>query len=210
MGTSERKKREKQKRRESIIDAAEKVFFSRGFDTATMDDIAKKSELSKGTLYLYFKSKEDIHLAVAIRAINILNSLLPDIGSKKDNAIDKLKKLAATFISFAGKFPGHLKSILYVESLDFRQLSLSREELKDVIFRETPVRMVMELVEQGVNEKIIRSDIPPGIIANTLWSQMLGMYQFVTIQRGLFEMVDMETEELLDASIELVLNGIRS
>ena len=59
MGIAERKEREKLQRRKDIIDAAEKVFFYRGFESATMDEIAEKVELSKGTLYLYFKSKEE-------------------------------------------------------------------------------------------------------------------------------------------------------
>ena len=72
MGIAERKEREKQQRREEIMQAAEEVFFSKGFEKSTMDDVAEKAELSKGTLYLYFKSKEDLHMAVARKAINLL------------------------------------------------------------------------------------------------------------------------------------------
>lgn len=56
MGTTERKKREKERRRNTIIDAAEKVIFSKGLDQSTMTEIAQEAELSKGTLYLYFKN----------------------------------------------------------------------------------------------------------------------------------------------------------
>ena len=58
MGIQERKEREKLQRREDIIDAAEKVFFKKDLDSATMDDVANEAELSKGTLYIYFKSKK--------------------------------------------------------------------------------------------------------------------------------------------------------
>ncbi len=210
MGTSERKKREKRKRRDDIIDAAEKVFFSKGFESTTMDDIAVQSELSKGTLYLYFKSKEDLHLAVAMRSISILNWLTEGIAIEAHNAIQKLKTLGHTFISFAKQYPGHLQSILHVERLDFRQLSLSKNDLKHVIFSETPVKMVMELVEQGVSEGIIRKDISPGIIANMLWTQMLGLFQFVNSQKGLFEMVELTEDELFENYMELVLSGVKS
>ena len=56
MGIAERKEREKLQRRNDIIDAAERLFFQHGFETPTMDDVAREAELSKGTLYLYFKS----------------------------------------------------------------------------------------------------------------------------------------------------------
>lgn len=82
MGIAERKEREKQQRREEIIQAAEKVFFSKGFEKSTMDDIAERAELSKGTLYLYFKSKEDLHMAVARKAIGLLNSITSAVKKK--------------------------------------------------------------------------------------------------------------------------------
>jgi len=56
MGTTERRNRERKQREEQIINAAEKVFFERGFDNSTMDDVAGAAELSKGALYTYFKN----------------------------------------------------------------------------------------------------------------------------------------------------------
>jgi TetR/AcrR family transcriptional regulator len=50
MGITERKEREKEQRRNAIIDAAEKIFFTKGMDNSTMDDVAEEAELSKGTL----------------------------------------------------------------------------------------------------------------------------------------------------------------
>ncbi|MCK5408322.1 MAG: helix-turn-helix transcriptional regulator, partial [Candidatus Krumholzibacteria bacterium] len=60
MGIAERREREKEQRRIDIIDAAERVFFSKGWQAATMDDVAEAVELSKATLYLYFKNKEEL------------------------------------------------------------------------------------------------------------------------------------------------------
>jgi AcrR family transcriptional regulator len=54
-------------RRSQILDAAEGVFTRKGFDEARMEDIAGKTGLSKGTLYLYFKSKDDLILAILDR-----------------------------------------------------------------------------------------------------------------------------------------------
>ena len=60
MGIRERKEREKERRRQQITVAAKKVFSDKGFNRATMDDIANEAELSPGTLYLYFKNKEEL------------------------------------------------------------------------------------------------------------------------------------------------------
>ena len=58
MGIQERKEREKERRRQQIMVAAKRVFSEKGFNKATMEDIAQEAELSPGTLYLYFKNKD--------------------------------------------------------------------------------------------------------------------------------------------------------
>ena len=60
MGIQERKEREKERRRQQIMVAAKRVFSEKGFNKATMEDIAHEAELSPGTLYLYFKNKEEL------------------------------------------------------------------------------------------------------------------------------------------------------
>jgi AcrR family transcriptional regulator len=56
-----------EERKQQILDAAEDVFTQKGLDEARMDDIAGQTGLSKGTLYLYFKSKEDLIIAILDR-----------------------------------------------------------------------------------------------------------------------------------------------
>jgi len=209
MGITERKEREKQRRREDIVLAAEKVFFSKGFEHATMDDIADQVELSKGTLYLYFKGKEDLHLAVALKAIGLLNSMTHTIGEMKLNALEKLVKLGLTFIGFSKKFPDHMNAILSLEGVDFKKISSTANDLRLFIYQESPVRQVLEFIDEGIEEKSIRNDIPPIIIANTLWIQMLGVIQMALKRRVLFEMIELTPEDLYKNHIELVLNGIK-
>ena len=56
-----------EERKDQIMNAAEEVFTQKGFNEARMDDIAEETGLSKGTLYLYFKSKDDIIIAILDR-----------------------------------------------------------------------------------------------------------------------------------------------
>lgn len=72
MGPKERKEREKEHRREEIIKAGEKLFLKKGLYGTTMDEIARKCELSKGTLYLYFSSKEQLYFEIVCRAMDRL------------------------------------------------------------------------------------------------------------------------------------------
>ena len=210
MGIAERKEREKQQRREEIIQAAEKVFFTKGFDKSTMDDIAEHAELSKGTLYLYFKSKEDLHMAVARKAIGMLNSITDGVNKMQGNALEKLLHMGRACIEFSNSYPDHMKAIMTLEGFELQSISLTIEEMQDMIYKESPVGMVIQIVEQGVAEKLIRSDIPPPMIAHTLWMQVLSVIRFVIMKKSLFEMLDLSPAQVYESHFELVLNGIRS
>ena len=72
MGIRERKEREKERRRQQIMAAAKKVFTDKGFNKATMDDIAGEAELSPGTIYLYFKNKEELYASLSLRILQYL------------------------------------------------------------------------------------------------------------------------------------------
>lgn len=64
MTIAERKIHEKELRRKAILEAAEKLFAKEGYHTTIMDDVAEATDLSKGTLYLYFKNKNDLFFTI--------------------------------------------------------------------------------------------------------------------------------------------------
>lgn len=98
MGIPERKEREKRERKEQILEAARKLFQERGFLNVTMSDIAESAELSIGTLYLYFKNKDDIYAGLACLGCQKFDNLL-------DNALHKKKKLThRELVSFIERF----------------------------------------------------------------------------------------------------------
>jgi hypothetical protein len=79
-----------------------------------------------------------------------------------------------------------------------------------MIFNESPVGIVVQIVEQGVKEKLIRSDIAAPLIAHTLWMQMLSVIRFVSMKKNLLEMLNLSPAKVYESHFELVLNGIRS
>ncbi|MBE0670399.1 MAG: TetR/AcrR family transcriptional regulator [Anaerolineales bacterium] len=80
-------------RKIQIINAAEDVFTQKGFDQARMDDIADKTGLSKGTLYLYFKSKDDLIIAILDRMIQREFKQLETLNQDELSATDTIWKL---------------------------------------------------------------------------------------------------------------------
>jgi AcrR family transcriptional regulator len=66
------KSESERRRRQQIMVAAKRVFSVKGFSKATMEDIAKEAELSPGTLYLYFKNKDELYASLSLRILQYL------------------------------------------------------------------------------------------------------------------------------------------
>lgn len=210
MGIAERKEREKQQRREEIIQAAEKIFYSVGLEHATMDDIAAEAELSKGTLYLYFKNKEKLHVEVARRAIILLNTLTSRAAEKAGNAIEKLGQMGIATIEFSRSHPDQMKAIQSLMIKDPAGAELTSGDVQNIVYGDSSVGMLIKVVEQGMRDRQIRSDIPAPLIAHTLWMQMMSVIQFVNTEQALIEILELSPEQVFEIHFELVLNGIKS
>ena len=76
-------------RRSEILAAATRVFGNKGFDATLMDEIARAAGLAKGTLYLYFKSKDEIYQAVVRQSLAELDELTRQEFAKTFDAVDK-------------------------------------------------------------------------------------------------------------------------
>lgn len=116
MSVISRRQREKEQRREDIIIAAEKLFFKRGYDNVSMNDIAKEVELSKATLYLYFDNKEALFFLIVMRGVKILNKMVKDSVDGEDKGIDKLACFRRAYIDFVKEYQDYFKIYAYFHS----------------------------------------------------------------------------------------------
>lgn len=119
MAISDRKKREKEQRRQSIIDAAEKLFFEKGYDNVSINDIAKEVELNRATIYLYFENKEALCFAVLLRGMRVLNKMVK-ANVKKATAIQKIYAVGNTYNSFFHIYPQYFEVYIYFQSGRFK------------------------------------------------------------------------------------------
>ncbi len=101
MGIIERKEREREARKNQILEAAQKVFEDRGVGTATMDEIAKSAELAKGTIYLYYKNKEELLLGLILRGFEVLTEMIVAETNKQDRGLNKLMVIGDAYRLFA-------------------------------------------------------------------------------------------------------------
>ena len=111
MGISDRRQREKEQRRSEIIDAAERLFFSHGYEDVSMDEIANEVELNKATLYLYFKNKEALFAAIVLRGIRILQKKYEECMKTHVPCVVKVALMGQAYYQFSQEHPDYLRLI---------------------------------------------------------------------------------------------------
>ena len=93
MGVVERKEREREQRRSDILNAARTVFALSGLQGASMDKIAAQAELAKGTLYLYYRNRDEMLLALMAEDLENLTKQIDAVAKGRLKADKKLKGL---------------------------------------------------------------------------------------------------------------------
>lgn len=96
----DRKEREKQERKQTILSAAKVVFAEKGFDAAVLDDIAEKAEFSKGAIYGYFKNKEDLFISLIEDGLDNLSEIIKSVVEKSFSPIEKIKDLIKEVLAY--------------------------------------------------------------------------------------------------------------
>jgi AcrR family transcriptional regulator len=215
LGINERKEKEKQIRRNDIIDAAEEVFFSKGYDVATMDDVARKAEFSKRTVYVYFNSKEQLYFEIMVRGYRILiemiEAALNDANNK--NAIEKIKLIGNTLYQFNIAYPNYFYAIMSYENgeKDFVDgiTDESREEcyaLGEKLFDYFTATLL-----DGVEEGLIRGDIDIKNTAIILWSCTIGLFNTLIKKRNYIQNYhERSSEKLIIEGLDLLLFAINN
>ena len=179
MGIKERREREKDARREEIIKAAEKVFFTRGLAEATMDDVAQASELSKGTLYLYYKSKEELYLAVAMNGMEIMHNMFKDAISTDEPSIKHISNIGRAYFRFFDEHREHFRTFYFFESPQFLT-QVSGEMLQVCAEQDKRVwDTVVTPIRRAIDEGMLHKELDPLEVGVMLWSNMNGLMRLI-------------------------------
>ncbi len=180
MGITERKEREKERRRNEIIDAAENVFFSKGRAVATMDDVAEEAELSKGTLYLYFKNKEDLYLAINLRGMEILYGLFAEAIKKHKTGFEKVYAIGKAYFQFYNEYPDYFVALMYFESHEMDLCNEQSIAVKCKVQGHDALVILIQAIESGIKDGSIRPDVDAVKAATVLWGHSSGLIQLVS------------------------------
>ncbi len=175
MGIRERKQREKENRRQQILDAARKVFSQKGFSNATMEEIASEAELSPGTLYLYFKNKEELYASLSLMILQFLSTSVDRINNEKNlGPQDRLNLLIEAMFEVYDFDHILIVSLLHLQSsetLDKLSQGLMAE-LTELSYKST--RAVTKIFKAGIQEGVF-IDYHPVALADIFWSLFSGI-----------------------------------
>jgi TetR/AcrR family transcriptional regulator len=176
-----RREREKNQRIQSIVDAARKVFSSKGYLKSTMDEIALAAEITKPTIYLYFKTKDDLLLS-------LMQPLIDDIRHRLE--IVEAKLLERKIKDGSGLVTGILRAFYHgYESLPetFRIVQLFQQQ--DLISELRPeIRAALDergrinfdlcrrLLARGIEMRLIKK-VDVYAMADVIWGLMVGVIQ---------------------------------
>ena len=209
MSTTQRRAREKENRRRSILDAARAVFFEDGFQVATVDDVAARAEVSKGTVYLYFESKETILAHLLLEGLEELVAVLEEAyaAEREIAPSERLRRLAMGYLNFFQANPHYHRLIMALDRGKF-QAAVPADVYEQVLTRSLRgFHRVIQAVGQGVDQGVF-DVVEPRQAAAALWASLNGVLVLLghPLRR---EMVASDLESLYWTTFDLMLRGLR-
>jgi AcrR family transcriptional regulator len=207
MTIEERKEREKEMRRLQILDAAKKVFASKGFCDATVDEIAQEAELSPATLYLYFKNKDELHAVLHIKILEVLIEKIENVYHQDVSPEEKIKAMAKALYEVYKTDPLILTDILQSQSTEsIRKLSPKiLSQIKH--YGGNTIRTIANIFEDGIREDIFLNRDPIAL-ADIVWGLFTGVVLWEETKKGFDPKKDF-LKPTLELGIEIINRGAK-
>ncbi|MEW5946185.1 MAG: TetR/AcrR family transcriptional regulator [bacterium] len=177
MGVKERREREKRQRIDLILKSAQKVFYKKGFQNATIEDIANAAELAPGTLYRYFRSKEEIYVSLLFESMEHFTREIRKIKKRNVSPAEKIRATWDYFFRFYKKEPELFKIIMFLNNENLKS-SLSEETIAQINrVSGDNFESFAEIIRESMHEEIYAKENAADV-AMTLWSIFLGIVHF--------------------------------
>jgi len=174
-----------------------------------MDEVAEEAELSKGTLYLYFKSKEELYLAINTRGLAIMEKMFLEGAKQGNTGLEKVDLIGDAYSKFYQKYPDYFDAMIYY---DLNEINLDKnaacaQECHQHAMR--ALEIVAEAIAAGIKDGTIRSDLNPMHAAMVLWGHSTGMIQIMSRKGGhLQEEHKVNIQDVMDLSGDMLRRSL--
>jgi AcrR family transcriptional regulator len=208
-GVPSRREREKLQRHDDLLRAAKKVFFKKGIHTATIDDVATEAEVGKGTVYLYFDTKETI---LAHLLLEGLEQLVTDLEAayapdQKLAARTRLRRIAAAYLEFFQNNPDYYRLMMAFDRGHFQE-TVDPKVYQQVYHRSLRgLEFLVRAVEQAKEEGVLDVD-DARHAASVLWAGLNGV--LVLLSHPLrADIVASDLESMYQSMIDVLIRGLK-
>ena len=187
-------------RKDQIMNAAQVVVASKGYDQARMDDIVEKAQLSKGAIYWYYKSKKDIYLSLIDYWFNEYSAGVLKSLEDKDSSSEQLKSLFEYFVDQFDKNPDTFK--IMVEFWRTSGLDVDFNNKLQEIYSQF-LEYIIDIIKNGIDSGEFK-EVDPRITALSILINIEGIHWFT-----LFDKSGVEAHEYINTISNFILNGLK-
>ena len=157
-------------KRERILRAAIKVFARKGFYATRVSEIAKAAGVADGTIYLYFKNKDDVLVSIFEDRITKLLAFLRAEIEKADGIEDKVRVVVELQLGLLEE----QRDLAEVVTVNLRQSSRLLKQYAAPLFTEY-LELIAGVIADGQREGVLRDDVSPRVVARGLWGALDGV-----------------------------------
>jgi TetR/AcrR family fatty acid metabolism transcriptional regulator len=189
---------EKNNKYHLILEAAVKVFARQGFHQSTVAQIAKEAGVADGTIYLYFKNKDDILVQFfSFRAKQVFESFREEVDQAETSS-DKLRNLVRRHLA---EFQRDRDGAVVYQVETHQNSRLAEAQIKEMskMYRD----LISEIIEQGQQEGTIRKDLYVGLVKRFIIGAVDEVINTWLHSNGEYDLVSMA-----DPLVELFMKGI--
>ncbi len=199
----------KQEKVAGIFSAAEELFLSQGYHATTIEQVARKAGVSVGSIYVYFRSKEGLCLALLDKALDVQERYLSEAIDPAEDAVDSLRRLGRAYLRFFLAHPRYFKLLMFLEHGGLGHADLDGDPSHDAyaLRTERQLQLVASLLIDGVQRGQFR-EVDPMSAAQFLWGSWTGAIS-LTGRKGPTRVPLEDLPQLLELGADLVLNGLR-
>jgi TetR/AcrR family transcriptional regulator, repressor for uid operon len=184
--------------REKIVDAAIVTFSKHGYDRTKMDDIAETANLSKGTIYLYFKSKEELFYAISENNIKALKEQMSVLFTKSEDLISDSQKFYVNF-----RKASEQSDKVFLETI---AESSRNQRLHEMLYQQRMkvLDIVTEYLKLQIKKGFFRSDIDIDAVSVGLVS----LYDGLSISK-IIGISEAQNKKSWNETIKAILSSLR-
>lgn len=208
MCPQEKRKKEKENKKNNILKAARKLFFDRGFKSVTVDSIAAKADVSKGSIYLYFDSKEEIYAQVLITDNIEHNKEIRNFADKEAPAAELLMEFCQVYVDYFLQ-DNELFRILMTFMLQTEQMNLTEEQNAELIRTTNEnIKVISGILQKGIDSGEFSPVIDIRQTQNAIWGLLNGIISLFLFMDNPAKRAD-RIHTMVKESLDVFIRGLK-